>query len=199
MFHFYFFPKIEVESQYLKKQKGANFGLSSFSAPREEIGDVAVPESPTDPSSARRKPQKATKTSAGNIRHPELQNEPKKLQLRNYKGARTSGVFHFHNFFMKNISRDNAIQNAICCKLCVIFSSAPREEIGEVAVPELPSEPSSARRKPQKATKTSAGNIYHPELQNEIEKLQLRTYKRARNPEMFHFFNFSSKKEVERT
>ena len=117
-------------------------------------------------------------SSAGVICHPELQNEPKKLRMRNYKRARTSEIFHFLSFSMKTISRYNTIQNAINCELWLIFFPVPWEEIAGVTDCRDNDNRSFSNNDDQGLS--SAGIIYHPELQNELKKLRMRNYKRAR-------------------
>ena len=92
--------------------------------------------------------------------------------------ARTSEIFQFYNVSMKNISSDNAYQKAIFCELWLIFFSIVREEISGVADC-LDSNTGSFLNNDDQWL-SSAGIIYHPELQNEPKKLRMRKYKRAR-------------------
>ena len=92
--------------------------------------------------------------------------------------ARTSEIFQFYNVSMKNISSDNAYQKAIFCELWLIFFSIVREEISGVADC-LDSNTGSFLNNDDQWL-SSAGIIYHPELQNELKKLRMRKYKRAR-------------------
>ena len=117
-------------------------------------------------------------SSAGIIYHPELQNEPKKVRMRNYKRARTSEIFHFYNFSMETISRYNTIQKAINCELWLIFFPVPWEEIAGVT--DCRDNDTGSFPNNDDQGLSSSGFIYHPELQNELKKLGMRNYKRAR-------------------
>ena len=113
-------------------------------------------------------------SSAGIIYHPELQNEPKKMRMRNYKRARTSEIFHFYNFSMKTISRYNTIQKAINCELWLIFFPVPWEEIAGVT--DCHDNDTGSFSNNDDQWLSSAGVICHPELQNQLEKLLMRNY-----------------------
>ena len=67
-----------------------------------------------------------------------------------HASAITSELFHFSNFWVKKISRDNAIQKAKHCQFWPIFFFSSRS------------------------------NIHHLELQKQHEKLRMRNYKQAR-------------------
>ena len=92
--------------------------------------------------------------------------------------ARTSEIFQFYNVSMKNISSDNAYQKAIFCELWLIFFSIVREEISGVA--DCLDNNTGSFLNNDDQWLSSAGIIYHPELQNELKKLRMRKYKRAR-------------------
>ena len=104
------------------------FWLFSFSVPREEICSVTGCKRTGKPRNTRSFPNNDNQgsSSAGNIHHPELQKEPKKLRMRNYKRARELlRDIPFYNFCLKNLSRDNAIQKAIICQFWLIFFLSP--------------------------------------------------------------------------
>ena len=112
------------------------------------------------------------------IYRPENQNDLQKMRMRIYKRERTSEIFHFYNFSMKTISRYNTIQKAINCELWHIFFPVPWEEIAGVTDCR-DNDPGSFSNIDDLGL-SSAGIIYHPELQNELKKMRMRNYKRAR-------------------
>ena len=120
--------KILVEITHFKKQHLANFDLFSFSVPREEIRSVTDCKRTRKPRNTRSFPNNDNQgsSSAGNIHHPELQNAPKKLRMKNYKRARELlRDIPIYTFCLKNISRDNAIQKTIICQFWLIFFFSP--------------------------------------------------------------------------
>ena len=173
----------------IQKAINSEFWPKLFSVPREEIADVTDCRDNDTGSFPNNDDQGSS--SAGNIHHPELQSDRWKMRMINYKRARTLEIFQILHFSMKKISRDNTSQKAINCEFWLLLFSVRPEEIAGVTDCRDNDTWSFSNNDDQGSS--SAGNIHHPEIQNDLWKMRMINYKRARTSEIFELYNFYEK------
>ena len=174
LFHFFnFYTKNISRDNAIQKSIKCEMWLISFPVPWEEIAGVTDCRDNDTGSFSNNDDQGSS--SAGNISSW----KPKwssKIENDKLKASENFWDCPFYNFSMKTISRYNTIQKAINWELWLIFFPVPWEKIAGVT---------DCR---DNDTGSFSNNDNHPEFQNELKKLRIRNYKRARDLLRYSYF-----------